>query len=911
MIPRISSVFSSGTSFAGRQLAKGIRGLTPTDLTVTSVIQSRGIFYSGTTPPVHNLERHGIFLLEHHDLTSKMKKDLMVIQKIAERTLRAEFNTTSNHSSKITDPEFSKEIFDKVDQEELDREEYGPNATEIEEYLEGIRHHTTTSNSVNEKEMRKQHAEHIRQVVSLHHSQINSNNGAKRMINKIFCTPPSTPENDLNSPFFSLKNRPASEIQNQNKEKLARSNEFREDLKNILSGSDDDAKITLLQDFIYHRERNSGPNPITGITRFNSLELKIVFSKLWELNAFDQIVEMMDNCENKHFTNDPHNIAIYARALLRSHYMNHYNVEELANFLIDNPETHVEGMIIKGMLFERSKFAAKELIDEGDNEKTRKNYLASFPKGEIARDPQENYRKSLDEALKYYQEAFFESKNCRIGRLAMDCLIEKGLIEEAKEMALLVKLAAQKEGGVSSSNVAVARAYLETLYILPESDPKEIEFAQKVVYSLCKKESQILNVLGGILHLAQINPNKGGEHDEKMKNFSKDLANQYFTLSNDPQEFKERIKRVRSEIETENHHWIEDTFNYKGISSNHIEGNFRFGAQLYDHSINHFDRQFFEKILDTPLTSLMEGHNLPSGFEHIKTLRDIETIEQFNAFVDPYIRQKFHTDSLKLEDLTSDGHKVFDKTMLGLISVCGASTPDERRKITDSRTSISMSLTLGLGDCRHHAQAKQLLFDVWHTQKLDQLLTDIHKAKEEGNPEQVKALTEAFNQFDTKQINTADIEIWLPIELSPQGQPLRNPDGKFIMNSTRNQVKVEEHTLNVELETDLENNELKKVKLCDSFYHDTFPWADCEIPINQTSGRQTITAGSIEVYNPSTNQNELIPVSIKRTAYAGTRDLYDSTNRYLFLMGQPVAPSSIENFTPDEQKEFLDKLYNI
>ncbi len=687
---------------------------------------------------------------------------------------------------------------------------------------------------------------------------------------------------DINTGLLFSDNHPG-EVYKQSQKFVKQSRIFNEHLNEIMASGTPEEKIKALQRFLYQGVRKRDGEKLTGIERFNSSELKVIFTKLWELDAHDQMVEMMDTCENKHFITDPVNLVFYARAILKGHYINIYNAQAIANLLMQNEDSRAEGLAIKGTIQAMSKRAAEKMLHAIDTnqvtEAIKKEYQECFPGASMDRETVlENYCKSLSGAIVDFEEAFVDTWDCRYGCRTMHYLLEQQSPERAQQMAELTKLAAQKEGGLKSSNFAVVRAYLEALYVLPDSSAKEIELAQQALISLCKTTSQVKNALEGITEL-RVEPDT---HYNQRNGFVRDLTAHYFQLEQHPVEALEYIKAVKNQIQSSVDAWERYTFNYKGLKSNYIEGNFKFGAQLPAHNVNHYDRKFFEEILNTPLGDLFKSSD--EAHEFAKNLQQVKTFDQFNTLVDAFIRERFHTDEWNLEQLDSEGHQLFDHSVQSLIALSGAPTRETRKLMPDSRTNISTNLILGLGDCRHHAQVKQILFDIWHGQKLNKVMKKIHKAEELGQQDKVDALRKKFKIIDAEQLHTLDCEVYLPVEMK-NGLPVYH-EGHLVKNKTGNSVKVEEHTLNVQMKLDPETNKLKEVKLRDAFYQHTYPWGNCEI--NDRDLTDGVDAGTVEIYDPETGKLEAVTVVIKPTVYAGTRDLYDRGNNDNRFIGQPV-----------------------
>ncbi|MFI5343778.1 MAG: hypothetical protein ACHQUC_06110 [Chlamydiales bacterium] len=685
--------------------------------------------------------------------------------------------------------------------------------------------------------------------------------------------------------LFSSKE--PDEIFAQSQKFVEQSKKFNSTINKILSKDTREEQAKNLEHFLFHGARRSNGRTLQGIDRFNSSELKVIFMKFWDINGYDYMAKMMFHCNNTYFTKNPINLEFFAKALLKGHYFNLEMAQNIANLLLEDPESKVQGMAILGVIHTISKNAASQLyaeLNRGEvNPDTVKFYLKCFPGSshhpdEVSR----NYQLAIDRSIQSYAVAFNETTDCRYSCRIMHRFVEQGLTEDKSEeiqkYAELTRLAALKEGGLKSNNLSVVRAYLEALYLLPSANPEEIKLAEKVLLSLCQNDSQVHNVLSSLKDLKVDSAHKS-EFELKLE----DHLNE---LEGNPKVAQEKLAGLRSEINQSIDEWELYTYNHKGVNSNFITGNFSFGAQLPTQNINRYDRKFFGEVLTAPISLL-----LPESKES-RSLADIETFDEFDQLADRIIRSNFHTDEWDLERLDSEGHKQFDDTIQGLITMSGATTPEARKQLPDSRTNISSNFILGLGDCRHQTQAKQILFDLWHAQKLDGFIREINLARSQGDQTRVEELQQQFAQLNAQQFHTFDCEIHLPVQME-DNHPVWH-EGHMVLNETGTVTKVEEHTLNVQLNYDPKTDELQEVILHDTFYQNTYPWKEMAIDPHASRLGTGTPAGSIELYNPRTKQLETHVIHIKPTRYAGTRDIYNRGSNSNRFVGQAVEPLTLE-----------------
>jgi hypothetical protein len=289
-----------------------------------------------------------------------------------------------------------------------------------------------------------------------------------------------------------------------------------------------------------------------------------------------------------------------------------------------------------------------------------------------------------------------------------------------------------------------------------------------------------------------------------------------------------------------------------------VLGNFKFGGVLPSHLVNQSDRIFFLKLLNTPLNELLPSlpHKAP------KSLQEIDDFNEFNKYIDLIIREKFHTDEMSLERLDSEGHKKFDEEVEKYQALCGAKTPEERKEIENSATNVSSCFAIGLGDCRHQSQAKQLLSDLWLASHLSAKIQEFHHATHNNDKKGMLLAEAEFKEMADKRVKTTDVEIFLPVKMDPNGKPLWH---KGHLEKGDRYVKVEEHTLNILLE-----NDGKDVSLIDVFYQHTYPFGYDKLNHLGRNVEEGLAAGSCKMWNEKTLHYESAQIFIRPANHAGT-----------------------------------------
>lgn len=707
--------------------------------------------------------------------------------------------------------------------------------------------------------------------------ELNSLESANNFLKKTILGPPLVQSSSLS--LFKIKK---NDIENEYKKNLdfqKRRNNFHEKLRIITDDNQisRDEKVKAIEGILYENE-NEGPE-------LNCLELKKIHSTLWDLDAYDEMVKMMYLSDNVEFKHDIGILPLHARATLRSHYNNHYILRSIADHLMQDPAMYEEGIIIKGLIATSESKTSKELLKamkedpEEVPEGLLKEYMRYFPDDSSRSENSihENYKNSLRSAYSEFKEAFSRNYDCRYGSRVIHLLLELENAEqtnqrdELENMARLTLKAAEKDGGVFSNNPAVLRAYLTALYLLPESKIEEVKLAEDALVVLFKGKKSIEYAIQDFSELNLSLHRQGQDLQRYCVHFLVQAHHLYVEGSKDEYQTFINEAKARFKQAVGNNEWHNRSYNIKGFTSNSIGGNFQFGAQLPDHALNLQDRAYIEEMIKTHFSG-------------------IETIEEFNGQANQLIRHIFETDGRELETLSSNGHKLYDEAVHAIIKFAGVPTIEARKDLCNSWTSIATVISLGLGDCRHHAQLKQILFDVWHGQKLNQVLSEMQQAEEKNHKENIQTLNEEFKRINQIDFRTADCEVYLPIKIE-NGVPLVNDEGHFIKNDTGKLMKVEEHTFNMSFNKD-------EVTIVDAFYQNRYDWENCKI--FQADSGQFTEAGAVKIYNESSGTYEEVAVLIKPTSYAGKRDDFNRAETSSFLIGIPVGLPSYKELINEE-----------
>lgn len=293
-----------------------------------------------------------------------------------------------------------------------------------------------------------------------------------------------------------------------------------------------------------------------------------------------------------------------------------------------------------------------------------------------------------------------------------------------------------------------------------------------------------------------------------------------------------------------------------------------------------------------------------------KPMTDIRDPEAFIQLADRFIRQTFSTESfansgLHMENNAFDkdpktGESLYDTTVKSVLQATGK-VIGERDKNVDSRTNISAIFALGMGDCRHHAQVKQIMFDTWQKKQMDASLQTMCRRILRGGriDKDDHDIADFYSVLDT-EMRTADIQVMMPVKMQQKDgkdqlyKPEKTADGKYIVDESGKNHSLEEHTLCWLIRKN-RSHKLVSLGIRDAFYQQLhYPWAKMDVNIDDIrlnkNGSPIIPAGQISGDKTSTGKS--VPVMQYPAVYnSGKRDSFikDTTGRDINLVGLPMA----------------------
>ena len=352
------------------------------------------------------------------------------------------------------------------------------------------------------------------------------------------------------------------------------------------------------------------------------------------------------------------------------------------------------------------------------------------------------------------------------------------------------------------------------------------------------------------------------------------------------------------------HPMISKTYSYRNMGVNfsggqHIEGNLKFGGQLPAHVVSTWDRNEFKKLLALPLDKWLDARISTKVKNSIgaSSLNECSDPHKVLAALDVIIRNNYDTDGAQvrgyaglqkdtggLERLDSREHEVFD----AYIKKTNAMWFGDNQRSADSRTSVALNFAMGIGDCRHHAASKQLLFDLWQEKQLATLIQKGLASSSTGNSSAADQLVWQYNDLANLRLRTADVEVSSYIAGDEPYVIPRSSKGDPLFSDKKRTV--EEHTMNILVKTDSQGA-VVSASLSDSFYQKEYQFGAGKLPV--------LNAFDVQATSISVDKNhsiQQVPVFIKPTVYAGERakPQVDETGCEGLHMGVPTSKDSLD-----------------
>lgn len=496
----------------------------------------------------------------------------------------------------------------------------------------------------------------------------------------------------------------------------------------------------------------------------------------------------------------------------------------------------------------------------------------------------------LEKSSHYYEQGFLCDFETYPGINVAYREIERGNPDKARDIAKILQMASLRDGVHDTKDYWVLAIEFESAAIR-ETGKAEID----EIYGRIEKlsgdglEPWMLESSMNAMKRIQKHYVAAGQPSESFAYAIQKLEGGFTKLS-----FGQAVRPDAAAPQRQpdvSHALREMSFSYRGLASNFtgqhfVSGNYRFGGQLPDHSLTRTDWQQFQDLLKQPLSALTGD---PA---QTKTLGEITDTEKFLRASDAVVRRAFSTDRNDLENITSEGHSRYDESVYALLKLSGIDGDSADRKLSDSRTNIAVIMGLGLGDCRHHAQAKQLLFDVWQKQQMNDVLRGAYQALQHGDDSSFAKKIEEFRAIESQELRTFDVVVAAPIKINGLYSPVTDASGLPVADEEGAMNVVEQHTMTMLLQSG-PDHKVETVRFADSFYQNHYPWGEGVVStadmIFNHEGALSIPGKTVNVSDSLTGKPIHVPVELTPTRYAGKKDNPSGDEHgKLLLLGLPV-----------------------
>lgn len=311
-------------------------------------------------------------------------------------------------------------------------------------------------------------------------------------------------------------------------------------------------------------------------------------------------------------------------------------------------------------------------------------------------------------------------------------------------------------------------------------------------------------------------------------------------------------------------------------TSHFISGNTGFGGNLHAESFRRLDLELSN--------SLLEGMGLLE--KEVK----IGDLANFNQVVDNQIRQVFGTEGL--QNLQNPPHIVYDSMVVAVKRLMGVG-----KGYGDGLTNISIDYAFGLGDCRHHGNKKQLLFDVWKKDLTRQALEKAHSFWKKGEFDSYKkVINSELKEIQSIQMVTADMVLKGQVGMNEKYSVdvVKSGDRRGQWKFSEEVMEIEDHSMNFIFA--LIDGKMM-YRPADSFYKKIpgvqygFGYEDVDKwqPLDNFFDNKSMSLGNVTVFDENKGVERQIELFLEPTVYAGERSKSDKRDTGdLSFRGAPV-----------------------
>ena len=645
----------------------------------------------------------------------------------------------------------------------------------------------------------------------------------------------------------------------------------------------------------------------------DSTEVMQLFASYRDLGAYDKMIEVYTKTDNKDFRSAP----MVREQLAGAYYQRSF--EEGRSEDLAKKDRMMASRICDHLIYVEKNssvaygIAAKCLVADGKQA----------------------------EATKMYEDGFKATLDPFIGLQSVHANLEAGNKDRAEETAKVVYLAALRDGAEESKDFYAVSAALQAACIAGADEEKIKHLSNRLAH--CVQYQWQKDEIERNLKVLEQNDFEGAKTVQQEINGWKLNADAQKSglivienLGKDDRTFggDEKLSALH-----------EHSYNYRGCGSDfrgvsRVGGNMEFGGQLPSHTVSRQDLELFTALIHHTPEEL--GIKNMEGLDPKLPLDQIEKPEDFMKAADRLIRQTFMTENfagkkLHLEENAlskeSDGKSVYDRTVAGALEECGKisdidTVPEKEqwkeKKYVDTRTNISAIFALGMGDCRHHAQVKQIMFDMYQRKQMNDALGKMLEQAQEGKEVKLDGTeAQAFYGVFNTELRTTDVQVRMPIKMHQQKKvngkwveakegeegaqdatykPVLTKDKKFTVDQTGETHNLEDHTLCWLIRRN-ENGGLDSLEMRDAFYQDKhYGWGDKPVDIKTEIVLETrkddkgkeytalkVKAGTIK--GDKTDTGEEIEVYQEPTSYnTGRRDqeVNSSTGRDICFVGMQM-----------------------
>jgi hypothetical protein len=391
------------------------------------------------------------------------------------------------------------------------------------------------------------------------------------------------------------------------------------------------------------------------------------------------------------------------------------------------------------------------------------------------------------------KKCFLESIKCNPTQEAALGLIKAGEKDKGKKF---LKLTCMRDGGLDSASPTVRRYQMVFNYLKSENEADLQGNFEGAFGYLSQKDGEV----------------QAGLLCEDLKFVTNSLPSKLeFKAKDEPSGFPNVGAKLYDTLK-------QKTYSLRGATHCVAGGNVAFGANIAALAVCERDRALASKILKAPIKNLFE--TIPEGFNAEDTIAGQKNPEKGMALMDAFIREMYRTS--ELEDLKSDFHTEFDEEIKNNKNAGGLNKKDrdnfvvegEGRSIPNSQTNVCTNLASRIGDCRHHAQIKALLYD----QNQRDLCNE--KIKAMASMPGVDTTEDELKTVLQKDMRIFDMTIIADVETSGMYEIQKNPANGLplvALTEKENPRILEEHTMTV-----LIDQTTREVTMADSFYHDAY-----------------------------------------------------------------------------------------